>query len=309
MGYCLLHADGFYHNLNICDIQWFHAFSIIYFTNNSVMKKVFHKLRDYVLALLTLMAMSACSESLNTLGNSHFTKEGELIKKPSFAKLDYNSVIHFYIESSGSMNGFFRAGQPTGFKQDVYEVMSYYAGLTKDINIMTNDGSVAGQLSLAQFQTAMNTGALECNASTQVPVMLQNIVSRLKKNDVAVLISDMKYSPVGSAAPEVLLTQYAADVARIAGNSKKAYSLICAISDYINNFIHIVFNGSGTSCVHNSSGPIKHLLKDILEGKCLHRLTFFKQTIKFSVPSIIPSDTVKGRKFLLDLQIQNGTLL
>ena len=85
MGYCLLHADGFYHNLNICDIQWFHAFSIIYFTNNSVMKKVFHKLRDYVLALLTLMAMSACSESLNTLGNSHFTKEGELIKKPSFA--------------------------------------------------------------------------------------------------------------------------------------------------------------------------------------------------------------------------------
>ena len=33
------------------------------------MKKVFHKLRDYVLALLTLMAMSACSESLNTLGN------------------------------------------------------------------------------------------------------------------------------------------------------------------------------------------------------------------------------------------------
>ena len=66
------------------------------------MKKVFHKLRDYVLALLTLMAMSACSESLNTLGNSHFTKEGELIKKPSFAKLDYNSVIHFYIESSGN---------------------------------------------------------------------------------------------------------------------------------------------------------------------------------------------------------------
>lgn len=145
------------------------------------MKKVFHKLRDYALALLALMTMSACTGGLNTLNNPHFTEKGELIQNPSFAKLDYNSVIHFYIESSGSMNGFFRAGQPTGFKQDVYEVMSYYAGLTKDINIMTNDGSVAGQLSLAQFQTAMNTGALECNASTQVPVMLQNIVSRLKK--------------------------------------------------------------------------------------------------------------------------------
>lgn len=109
---------------------------------------------------------------------------------------------------------------------------------------MTNDGSVAGQLSLAQFQTAMNTGALECNASTQVPVMLRNIVNRLKKNDVAVLISDMKYSPVGSAAPAVLLTQYAAEVARIAGNSKKAYSLICALSDYINKEGRVVTNES-----------------------------------------------------------------
>lgn len=208
------------------------------------MKKVFHKLRDYVLALLALMTMSACCGGLNTLKNPHFTEKGELIQNPSFAKLDYNSVIHFYIESSGSMNGFFRAGQPTNFKQDVYEVMSYYAPVTKDVNIMTNDGSVAGQLSLAQFQTAMNTGALECNASTQVPVMLRNIVSRLKKNDVAILISDMKYSPVGSAAPAVLLTQYAAEVARIAGNSKKAYSLICAISDYINKEGRVVTNES-----------------------------------------------------------------
>lgn len=145
------------------------------------MKKFFHKLCDFALALLALMTMSACCGGLNTLNDPHFTEEGTLIKKPSFAKLDYNSVIHFYVESSGSMNGFFRAGQPTGFKQDVYEIMSYYSPITKDVNIMTNDGSVAGQLSLAQFQTAMNTGALECNASTQVPVMLRNIVSRLKK--------------------------------------------------------------------------------------------------------------------------------
>ena len=208
------------------------------------MKKFFHKLCDFALALLALMTMSACCGGLNTLNDPHFTEEGTLIKKPSFAKLDYNSDIHFYIESSGSMNGFFRAGQPTSFKQDVYEIMSYYSPVTKDVNIMTNSGGVAGQLSLGQFQTARNTGALECNASTQVPVMLRNIVSRLKKNDVAVLISDMKYSPVGSAAPAVLLTQYAAEVARIAGNSKKAYSLICAISDYINKEGRVVTNES-----------------------------------------------------------------
>ena len=208
------------------------------------MKKFFHKLCDFALALLALMTMSACCGGLNTLNDRHFTEEGTLIKKPSFAKLDYNSDIHFYIESSGSMNGFFRAGQPTSFKQDVYEIMSYYSPITKDVNIMTNDGSVAGQLSLAQFQTAMNTGALECNASTQVPVMLRNIVSRLKKNDVAVLISDMKYSPVGSAAPAVLLTQYAAEVALIAGKSQKAYSLVCATSNYINKEGSVVTNES-----------------------------------------------------------------
>lgn len=208
------------------------------------MKKVFHKLRDYALALLALMTISACCDSLNTLNDPHFTEEGKLIQKPSFAKLDYNSDIHFYIESSGSMNGFFRAGQPTSFKQDVYEILSYYSPVTKDVNIMTNSGGIAGQLSLVQFQTAMNTGALECNASTQVPVMLRNIVSRLKKNDVAVLISDMKYSPVGSAAPKVLLTQYAAEVARIAGKSQKAYSLVCATSNYINKEGSVVTNES-----------------------------------------------------------------
>lgn len=66
----------------------------------------------------------------------------------------------------------------------------------------------------------------------------------VEKNDVAVLISDMKYSPVGSAAPEVLLTQYAAEVALIAGKSQKAYSLVCATSNYINKEGSVVTNES-----------------------------------------------------------------
>lgn len=208
------------------------------------MKKISHKLSVCSFALLALMTMGACGGNLNPMQNPHFTESGELQGKQTYAKLDYDSNIHFYVESSGSMNGFFRANQPTSFKQDVYEIMSYYAPSTKDINIMTNSGEVAGQMSLAQFQVAMNTGALQSNASTQVPVMLQTIVNRMKKGDVAVLVSDMKYSPVGAAAPEVLLTQYAADVARIAGNSKKAYSLICATSDYISKDSNIVTNDS-----------------------------------------------------------------
>lgn len=208
------------------------------------MKRNFHKLCVCSIVLLVLMTFGACGDCLNTLSDSHFTEGGELVSKPVFAKLDYNSAVHFYVESSGSMNGFFRAGIPTNFKQDVYEIMSYYAPVTKDINIMTNTGGIAGRMSLTQFQTAMNTGTLQSNASTQVPVMLQSIVSRMKKEDVAVLISDMKYSPVGAAAPDVLLTQYSAEVARIAGNSQKAYSLLCATSNYMDKNGNAVTNVS-----------------------------------------------------------------
>ena len=44
------------------------------------MKKVFHKLRDYVLALLVLMTISACCDKLNTLNDPHFTGKGTLIR-------------------------------------------------------------------------------------------------------------------------------------------------------------------------------------------------------------------------------------
>lgn len=195
------------------------------------MENVYRKTGVYSLTLLILMVVGACSSALNTLGDRHFTKDGTLVEKPTFAKLDYDSAVKFYVESSGSMNGFFRSGVPTGFKQDVYDIMSYYD--PQEINVMTNDGDVAFQLSLSDFQTAMNTGALQSNASTKIPVMLRSIIGNLKKNEVAVLVSDMKYSPVGSAAPNVLMTQYAAEVAAIAGSSKKAFSLVCAVSNYV----------------------------------------------------------------------------
>lgn len=208
------------------------------------MKKCFHNLKSYAFALIALVTMGACHCALNTLQDPRFSEDGKLVGKQSFAKLDYVSTIHFCVESSGSMNGFFRGGQPTEFKQDVYEIMSYYAPQTEEIDIMSNDGGVTEQMALPQFQTAMNTGALLSNASTKIPIMLKSIVGRMKKEDVAVLISDMKYSPVGDAAPQVLLTQYAAEIAAISGKSKKAYSLVCAISDYVDRNGNIVTNES-----------------------------------------------------------------
>lgn len=196
------------------------------------MKKILPIIVGLIIIILIVKALSGGSD-FNTVPDSHFTPSGEIVKRPVSAKIDSIAIVKFYVESSGSMNGFFRSNEPTRFKHDVYDIMSYYSNVTKGINIMTNQGGVAGQMSLAQFQTAMNTGSLQSSASTQVPIMLNTIISQLKKNEVAVLVSDMKYSPVGAAAPSVLLSQYGSDVARIAGNSKKCFCLVSAVSDYI----------------------------------------------------------------------------
>lgn len=190
-----------------------------------------------ILLIISVLIIKSClgGNELNTLADSHFTSEGKLVRNGSdTAKVDSDVALRFYVESSGSMNGFFRNGVPTDFKRDVYEVMSYYSDVTKDINVMSNAGGVAGEMSLAHFQTAMNTGALQSNSSTQITVMLDTIIRGLKdKKDVAVLISDMKYDPVGYAAPQVLLTQYATEISKIVGKSGKSFSLIGAVSQFV----------------------------------------------------------------------------
>lgn len=209
------------------------------------MKKVVPIVLVLIVLAVIVKALSGGSD-LNTVPDKHFTASGELVKEPVTAKLDSQVVLSFFVESSGSMNGFFRNGVPTGFKRDVYQIMSYYSSSTRDINIMTNNGGIAGQMSLPNFQTAMNVGALESNASTQIPIMLTSIINKIKKSgsDVGVLVSDMKYSPVGSATPEVLLSQYGAEVAKIAGESNLAFSLVGAVSDYVDKTGNVVTKAS-----------------------------------------------------------------
>jgi hypothetical protein len=81
----------------------------------------------------------------------------------------------------------------------------------------------------------MNTGAFVSNSSTQVPKMLESIYNDFdpKAGEVAILISDMKYSPVGSKAPKVLLEQYSTDISSKIGNYHYPVCLISATSNYL----------------------------------------------------------------------------
>lgn len=191
------------------------------------------------IVVFTAITLLTCSgDPINTVNDPHFDEDGYLLKDtlelPDF-KPQQPSKIKFFVEVSGSMNGFFRANAPTKFKEDVWRVISYYEPVAEDITILTNEGDAGESVSISSFQNQMNTGAFVSSASTKVPVMLQTIINSIdaESGEVAVLISDMKYSPVGAAAPQVLLTQYSTDISKIFGKYGKAISLIGAKSQYL----------------------------------------------------------------------------
>ena len=190
----------------------------------------------YLFVILCCGTFASCSGDINSNYDSHFTEDGYRIISDSTVTPAPLTRVKFFVEVSGSMNGFFRANQPTDFKKDVWQILSYFSPLAPEgVTILTNNGDEGNIYDLSKFQTMMNTGAFVSSASTKVPLMLQTIVSKLDADhgEVAVLISDMKYSPIGAAAPKVLLTQYSTDVSKIFGQYEKAISLVCATSNYL----------------------------------------------------------------------------
>lgn len=244
-------------------------------------------------------SFASCWSDINTVGNSHFDEDGILIDSTQISKFNLTppSRIKFYVEVSGSMNGFFRANIPTNFKEDVWQILSYYSGLASDVTILTNSGNMGMTIPMADFQTKMNTGAFVSSASTQVPVMLRTIVNDLDtdKGEVAVLISDMKYSPVGAAAPNVLLSQYSTDVSKILGTYQKAVSLIGATSNYMDKsgmsmcdqspyYFFVIGEGEHVAYIRNGISSMldmhKHLIDNIDSG-----FDFDVPMCSFGIPS------------------------
>ena len=190
----------------------------------------------------------SCGSIANTNNDPHFDEDGYLLKDSTVSSfsIEEPTKIKFYVEVSGSMNGFFRANAPTKFKADVWQILSYYEPVSDGVTILTNDGAQGATLSIAQFQTQMNTGGFVSAASTKLPLMLKSIIQSLdtEAGEVAVLISDMKYSPVGEAAPQVLLTQYSTDISSIFGKFGKAICLIGATSEFLDKKGSVVFDTS-----------------------------------------------------------------
>ncbi len=253
--------------------------------------------RSTLLPFLGLFIIS-CSSDINSIQDPHFTDEGYYINDTTQQELiiEQPSSIKFYVEVSGSMNGFFRANKPTYFKTDVWQILSYYAPIAPEITVLTNSGNSGATLDTNRFQNEMNTGAFVSQASTKVPVMIETITSNLniEQGEVAVLISDMKYSPVGSAAPAVLSAQYSTDISRILGKYNNAVSMICATSNYLaangneicqrSPYYYVIFGNPSQvinvrNCISTLLQDRGHFVDNIESG-----INYGKQTYSFGSP-------------------------
>ena len=200
----------------------------------SILIRVKNKLSVALIMLSGILLLSSC-DPVNTVSDPHFTDDGyclDSIKESFF--VEKPSALGFYVEVSGSMNGFFRSNKATRFKKDVWSIVSNFGG--NDVSILSNAGTVAGTYSVNDFRAKMNSGAFVSNQETLVPTMLKSILENLRfdEGQCAVLISDMKYSPEKQKDVKVLLTQYQTDIRNVIGKFPGlAVSLIMAKSDFL----------------------------------------------------------------------------
>lgn len=186
-------------------------------------------------ALIASFCFVFCSSPINSINDPHFDENGVYLDSlgATFQAVMPTS-LDFYVEVSGSMNGFFRANRTTAFKTAVWAIVSNFG--SPGVSVLSNSGTQTTKYTGDQFRNKMNSGGFVSTAETQVPAMLESILSKLdyENGAVAVLISDMKYSPVGNRALPVLLQQYATDIRNIVGKYPgAAYSLVGAYSEFL----------------------------------------------------------------------------
>ena len=188
--------------------------------------------------MAAVFAVWSC-KPVNAVYDSHFDEDGHLL--PDSSKVEFKPELPkgvlFFMETSGSMNGFLRANKPTDFKHDVWSIVSNFGN--PGVFLFNNHGKSVGAVDLVDgqaFQQSMSSGQFVSSNSTMVTAMFEAVLDAVDfdSGGVAVLISDMKYSPVGNAAMPVLLKLYSTDIRNIVGRHQGlAYSLIGAYSEYL----------------------------------------------------------------------------
>ena len=77
-----------------------------------------------IIVAFTMVAFVACFGNVNTSNSKFFTEDGISTEKIKSFASSQPSNVKFYVEVSGSMNGFFRSNLSTKFKNDVWSVIT-----------------------------------------------------------------------------------------------------------------------------------------------------------------------------------------
>lgn len=198
---------------------------------------VIKHLKERVFFLVACLCLIACShDNVNSINHPEFDDDGVIKEEVynSFYSAEPPSSICFYVEASGSMNGLFRPGKATTFKRNMWSVLSRNRDRISSVKAFVNGSSNVVEYSIDDFRSKMNNGGLVSAASTVVPKMLQKVLEDLEAGlcDVAVFVSDMKYSPAGGSVTAI--DQYAIDIQSMFSKySGYSLSMIGLESEYI----------------------------------------------------------------------------
>lgn len=211
-------------------------------------------MKNYLFIFVTTCIIAFClygilSCSCNPLNEnllSPYNEDGVLQNDylTSFYSSEKPDKISLYIESSGSMNGLFRPNYSTKFQYDISAILtcSELANIITGVNIFNNKGDGVRQYEPSEFRIKMNRGDFVSNQSTFIPAMIKTMLNDVDSCacDVAVLISDMKYSPVqpNGTVSQTDIEQYELDIKNLFGrrfeDTDMSVSLICCESNYLN---------------------------------------------------------------------------
>ena len=257
-----------------------------------------------IIVAFTMVAFVACFGNVNTSNSKFFTEDGISTEKIKSFASSQPSNVKFYVEVSGSMNGFFRSNLSTKFKNDVWSVITDFVSSDGHVNVFGEQSRAAVAVPVNTFRDGMNKGAFVSGSSTDVPDMISRMLDNVdvKSSEVGVLISDMKYDPVGNSALQALLTQYSTDIRNVIMRHRNvAVCLIAATSEYIDK------NGNEATpdspyyylVVGNKANVV--YMRNFIATLLNHNKTFVDE-IEWGIDYLSPSITISDADYLTEIE-------
>ena len=250
------------------------------------------------------VGLTSCKDGVNTIHSKYFTDDGHRIEQIQTFSAKTPSSVKFFIEVSGSMNGFFRSNEATNFKQDVWSITSNFISDNDSIWVFTEQNKEATPMKLNLFREGMNKGTFVSSVSTNVPYMISKMLDAIDttQSEIGVLVSDMKYDPIEDSAIRALLTQYTVDIRNImTKHNGVAVCLIAAKSNFLDkNQLEACANSPYYYLVVGEQSNVV-FMRNFLSTLLKHNNTFVDE-IEWGIDYLSPSVKVTDQDYLSTIE-------